>query len=675
MNKCRSVATGCVLLALSVAPLPCFAQAARSGKTFNIGGSTLIRFPDVAHDTINDGYLVVNGTGFIEGQLLNAAGVKVGGFTVNASRGLPGQDAQCPRVVFSADLNGGAGGYLVTWHETFGGAFSQVRGRMFSTAGTPLTGDLVLTPEIGALAKGLTSNWGMGAAIAYSTTSREFLVTWMGGYTTTNDVKFTRLGLAGNLLQASATITAGSIDWERDPAVAYDAATDEFLIAYAGYWNAQRYGYISTQRVKAGSGTVIGAATELIRSAATAIPTVSYNTATAQYLITWYNASTSSAAMYGVSVRGSDGVPTGPVRVMSAKYISYDALDVKYNAKSGDFLLVTYGAAPQAWEDAAVSIKSDGTPYDNGFIVTNTPDVRPVRSGSDGNYSPRLIDDSSTGRWLMVTDSVFTAVYGQFVASQNTSGPGTVPTSNPPPTSSAPLLSIDVPSANAQVSTNGFFVSGWALDKGASVSSGSGIDFVHVYAWPTGGGSAIFLGAAMLGAPQRPDVAAYYGAQFVNSGFSLTTGPLPPGTYDIAVYAHNTLGNTIDGRLVRVTAVAPFSMPRMWVDSPAANQTTSQHLTISGWALDLGSPSNAGVDAIHVYAYPAAGGAPLFVGAATYGTVRGDVGAAFGSSRFNASGFQLNATLAAGDYTLVVFARSAVTGTFNNAQSVPIKVR
>ena len=441
MKKCRSVVTGCVLLTLSLAPLPCFAQAARSGKTYNIGGSASpLRYPDVARDTINDGYLVVNGTGFIEGQLLNAAGVKVGGFTVNASRGLPGQDAQCPRVVFSADLNGGAGGYFITWHETFGGAFAQVRGRMFSTAGTPLTGDLVLTPEILGSVKGLTSNWGMGPAIAYSTVSREFLVTWMGGYTTTNDVKFTRLDLAGNLLQASKTITAGTIDWERDPAVDYDPATDEFLVAYAGYWNAARYGYIGAQRIKAGTGALIGAPRELTQTFAAYIPTVTYNPATAEYLIAWYNATSSSAAMYGMSVRGSDGVPTGPVRLMSGKYISYDALDVKYNAKSGDFLLVTYGAAPQAWEDAAVSIKSDGTPYDNGFIVTNTPDVRPVRSGGDGNYSPRLIDDSSTGRWLVVTDSVFTAVYGQFVASQNTSGPGT-PRPRPPP--AGPRLSAD----------------------------------------------------------------------------------------------------------------------------------------------------------------------------------------------------------------------------------------
>jgi hypothetical protein len=58
----------------------------------------------------------------------------------------------------------------------------------------------------------------------------------------------------------------------------------------------------------------------------------------------------------------------------------------------------------------------------------------------------------------------------------------------------------------------------------------------------------------------------------------------------------------------------------------------------------------------------------VFLGAATYGVSRPDVAAAFGS-RFLNSGYTLNVTtnLAPGTYTLVVFARSTVTGTFSNA--------
>ena len=51
---------------------------------------------------------------------------------------------------------------------------------------------------------------------------------------------------------------------------------------------------------------------------------------------------------------------------------------------------------------------------------------------------------------------------------------------------SNPLLTIDVP-ANAAVVGATFTVSGWAIDRAAS--SGTGIDQVHVWAFPTGGGA------------------------------------------------------------------------------------------------------------------------------------------------------------------------------------------
>ena len=76
--------------------------------------------------------------------------------------------------------------------------------------------------------------------------------------------------------------------------------------------------------------------------------------------------------------------------------LAYDALDFSYNAGSGDFLLVTHGAGLQDYEDAAIPINADGSPYDNGFILTNTPDVRPVTAG-DGNFNPRVVSSASEG--------------------------------------------------------------------------------------------------------------------------------------------------------------------------------------------------------------------------------------------------------------------------------------
>jgi hypothetical protein len=54
--------------------------------------------------------------------------------------------------------------------------------------------------------------------------------------------------------------------------------------------------------------------------------------------------------------------------------------------------------------------------------------------------------------------------------------------------------------------------------------------------------------------------------------------------------------------------------------------------------------------------------------------VRADVAAAFGSARFLASGFRAQGSLDSGEYDLVVFARSTVSGTFNNLQVVRVRV-
>jgi hypothetical protein len=64
----------------------------------------------------------------------------------------------------------------------------------------------------------------------------------------------------------------------------------------------------------------------------------------------------------------------------------------------------------------------------------------------------------------------------------------------------------------------------------------------------------------------------------------------------------------------------------------------------------------------------------VFVGAGTTGGSRPDVGNVFGA-QFSSAGYNVFGTLAPGTYTLVVFAHSSVTGTFNNATTVGVTVR
>ena len=235
-----------------------------------------------------------------------------------------------------------------------------------------------------------------------------------------------------------------------------------------------------------------------------------------------------------------------------------------------------------------------------------------------------------------------------------------VPSNGPP----EPYMSVDVPANGATVHPN-FTVSGWAIDRG--VASGTGIDQVHIWATPSGGGSPIGLGVASSFFA-RNDIAAVYGAQFTNCGFSLNTS-LPVGSYTITAYGHSTLTGTFSVQVSKSITVS--GNPAMSLDRPLANGTSGSTVTASGWAIDLASASGTGVDQVHVWAFPTGGGSPVALGVATYGLSRPDVGSAFGSSRFNNSGYQIVKPLPPGNYTITAYMHSTVTNSFNLTASAP----
>ena len=121
------------------------------------------------------------------------------------------------------------------------------------------------------------------------------------------------------------------------------------------------------------------------------------------------------------------------------------------------------------------------------------------------------------------------------------------PPSNPP-------MSIDQPRPDWPSVPTSFWIRGWALD--ASSFIGPGIDAIHAWAYPvlpTGYGTPIFAGATSIGT-YRPDVAAVFGnAEFATAGYEMVV-TLPPGVYDVVVYARSWLAGSFNNwRVVRVT--------------------------------------------------------------------------------------------------------------------------
>ncbi len=105
-----------------------------------------------------------------------------------------------------------------------------------------------------------------------------------------------------------------------------------------------------------------------------------------------------------------------------------------------------------------------------------------------------------------------------------------------------PLGAIEAPHTGESL-RQPFTVRGWAIDANARAREGTGIDQVHVYAYPRPDSDidavdVVFLGKARYGG-SRPDVAQKYGARFDRSGFDLDASGLGPGRYRLAAFPRN----------------------------------------------------------------------------------------------------------------------------------------
>ena len=211
-----------------------------------------------------------------------------------------------------------------------------------------------------------------------------------------------------------------------------------------------------------------------------------------------------------------------------------------------------------------------------------------------------------------------------------------------------------------------FVVAGWAFD--AAALSGTGISAVEV--WAERGNDVRFVGNATIGIP-RPDVAAAFGAQFVNSGWGLVAGDLPPGPWTIRVNLKSAqTGSIIGSQSVPVWLNDGLLLQ---IDVPANGAVLGGGSYVAGWALDRAALHNSGVSAIHVWAVPSNGTPAIFLGEATLGASRPDVGAAFGP-QFNNAGYILGFGLSPGEYDIIVFVFRASSGSFDGAQVVHITV-
>jgi hypothetical protein len=149
------------------------------------------------------------------------------------------------------------------------------------------------------------------------------------------------------------------------------------------------------------------------------------------------------------------------------------------------------------------------------------------------------------------------------------------------------------------------------------------------------------------------------------------------GAYDLSFVQRGNGGSSArkDVRVVLEAKGSGFVGPQVVIDTPRSQTDVGQPFVLAGWAVDLASTDDSGVTGIHAWAYPLAGGPPVFLGAASYGGARDDVAAVHGDHA-RESGFGLLVQgLAPGNYDLAVFAWSTELADFAPAKVVRVTVR
>jgi hypothetical protein len=605
---------------------PASAQVSRVGNSKGVltTPNGLVRGHDVSYDPANDAYLVTGAGGFVRGVFTNNVGDIVPGtgvFAVGSSNGTDPAYGSYPRSAYGADVNGGQGGFLVTWHQ-YNGAVNVVRGSIVTYPGTVST-DV-------AISTGGTSWQEAGASVAYSPTSKRFLVAWQTIPTYQIQARF--VGIDGQPIGSVFTIeTTGA----RDPSLTWNPSTDEFGLVATAFNNTG--GFVGFRRIAAGTGA-ISARTTWGFTTSTFITAITVNPSTNNYIAAW---SPGAAARYAELDAAGTVLAEGNVGVGS-----YDGLDIDYNVASGSILAVGNGNSNDV---LGLELNGAGVPIGALQVLTNG-------GGTSGSFYPRTTPATTTKRWGISYSRQFTAGAIQIVETATSLGG---PVSNI-------QMSIDSPASGA-VLQNGFSVSGYAVDRAAT--SGSGIDAIHVYAVRTGG-TPQFVGQA-TSFSGRNDVGSAFGAQFTNAGYSVPVTGLTDGTYQILVYPHSTVTGAF-GTPRSVTISISSSLPLMAMDSPATNSTIAANFTVSGWAIDRFASNGTGIENVHVWAFRSTGEA-TFLGAATTGLSRTDVGGFFGA-QFNSSGWSLSASLNPGNYQVIAYVQVARTGTFDLAQTANVTI-
>jgi len=324
------------------------ADGTRVGRDFRISSGADIWAPAIAYNSVNNQYLVVwrdyrsnRGRGWdIFGRRVKANGDRLGSdFRISGGAGT--SEVGSPVVVYNPANNQ----YLVVWHDyrNQGERGTDIYGRRVKANGDRLGGDFRISgPDATA------DNW--SPAVAYNSAANQYLVVWHDERNQAErgtDIYGQRLAADGTRVGADRRISGGAPSYgEYDPAVSYNSAGNQYLVVWRDQrkmaWPNDVYG----QRVRA-NGTRVGGNFRISSMSGTTPegrPTVVYNAGRNRYLVVWHdlrNQATSGLDLFGQQVKAG-GILAGVNFRISGKNATADEWrqTVAYNSTDNQYLAV-----------------------------------------------------------------------------------------------------------------------------------------------------------------------------------------------------------------------------------------------------------------------------------------------------------------------------------------------
>ncbi len=359
----------------------------------------------VAYNSVANEYLVVwaadglttDDENEIFGQRVSASGVEIGGDFVISETGQTvndaSRDADNPTVTYNGDKNE----YLVAWdgdddlvvNDEF-----EIHARLVAANGTVIGGDFPVSDQ------GPVDNISFEAlepAAAYNPTQDSYLVVWRGDVSAgVTEVFGQRLNDNGGEMGVDFPISdaalAGANRQPLSPAVAYGAATDEWLVTWDGDGLALDNEYeIFAQRVESDGDEVGPDDVRVSQMAGTGSAqraaldsSVAYGSGPNEWLVTWWGdpfALDGEAEVFGqrLSAAGAEvGVndfqvsTTGPDGVNTRAGIRPA---VSYSATGNEYLAVWMGDSAGASDEFEVNgqrLSATGADIGGDFRISTT---------------------------------------------------------------------------------------------------------------------------------------------------------------------------------------------------------------------------------------------------------------------------------------------------------------